>query len=136
MPVKQIYTMLHTNGTLVEGERAQKLMMTGLNYLSFSFEVIRNGSDYQKYLINIIDFLKTKSKEKKPFTFIEVIGMKSSVDKIDNIRLMFRNINLNLFRIRQFANWGELQYENLTFEEVKDVPIYPCEFPYYLMAIH
>ncbi len=122
--------MLHTNGTLVEGERAQKLMMTGLNYLSFSFEVIRNGSDYQKYLINIIDFLKTKSKEKKPFTFIEVIGMKSSVDKIDNIRLMFRNINLNLFRIHQFANWGELQFENLTFEEVKDVPIYPCEFPY------
>ncbi len=131
-----IYTMIHTNGILVKGERAQKLLTSGLDYLSFSYEAIRNENNYQKNINNILTFLKMKSKKEKPFTAIEVIKMKNSVDNIDNVRLMFKNTNLNLFRIRQFANWGESQFDNLSSSEVKDTPVYPCEFPFQLMGIH
>jgi radical SAM protein with 4Fe4S-binding SPASM domain len=78
-----IHTRLHTNATLLDEERAQALLQSGLDFLSFSFEgyskaiyeQIRRNAVYEATLENIQRFLATKKSagRRKPYTVLQVI---------------------------------------------------------------
>ena len=65
---KGIRTRIHTNATLMNKELDRNMILAGLGLISFSFdgytkeiyEKNRNGANFEKSLVNIIDFLKVK----------------------------------------------------------------------------
>ncbi|MCJ7579682.1 MAG: radical SAM protein [Candidatus Aminicenantes bacterium] len=119
---KGLFTRLHTNGSLLTEELAHKILESGLDRLSFSFdgfdkaayESTRVGGNFEKTLQNIIRFLEIKKekKSKKPNTSIEVIHFE------DNLRLQakndfeakFKDLQLDSFVIKDLHNWaGEMK---------------------------
>ena len=78
-----VFTKLHTNGTKLDGEKAQAVLDSTLNLISFSFdgferetyERYRVGGHFETTLENIVRFLRMKKErgQKNPFTVIEVM---------------------------------------------------------------
>ncbi len=65
---KGLLTQVHTNANYLDAKRAEKIIESGLDAISFSFdgetredyEAIRVGGDFEKTLVNIIRFLELK----------------------------------------------------------------------------
>lgn len=76
-------TQVHTNATILDEKRALKLLDSGLDSISFSFdgenaedyEAIRVGSQFESTLANIIRFLELKKErgQRNPFVTFQVI---------------------------------------------------------------
>ncbi len=76
-------TQVHTNATILDEKRSAKLLNSGLNSISFSFdgenaedyEAIRIGSKFEDTLQNIISFLTMKKERglSNPFVTFQVI---------------------------------------------------------------
>lgn len=142
---KNLFTRVHTNGSLLTEEMSQKIISSCLDHLSFSFdgynkeqyEKIRIGGDFNKTVNNIVRFLeiKRKSHAKKPTTAIEVISFSSS--KKENLTYekkiflsRFKDLALDTFVIKKLHNWGgELKKNHLQ----KEYSI--CTFPWNALTI-
>lgn len=121
---KKIRTLLHTNGTVLDEEKSRKLIETGLDVLSFSFdgydkrtyESIRVNGDFEKTVNNIQRFLQIKKelKSKKPYTILELINFPNSEFKTDLAKReeflkKFSSLPLDKLVVKEFHNWaGEL----------------------------
>ncbi|MBE0460628.1 MAG: SPASM domain-containing protein [Candidatus Aminicenantes bacterium] len=118
---KNLFTRLHTNGSLLTEEMSQKIIASRLDHLSFSFdgynkeqyEKIRIGGDFNKTVNNIVRFLeiKRKSHAKKPTTAIEVISFSpSKKEKLAYEKKIFlsrfKDLTLDSFVIKNLHNWG------------------------------
>jgi len=140
-----IYTKLHTNGSLLTEDLSYKMIRSGLDRLSFSFdgfkketyEKIRVGGNFNKTVKNIKKFLETKKSlgSKKPYTVIEVINfdrfsakeLKKEKEKFLN---EFKNLPLDDFVAKELHNWaGEIEKEGKKNKYSK------CPFPWNAMII-
>lgn len=147
-----IKTRIHTNATLLNPELSRKIILSGLDLISFSFdgytkktyEKNRIGASYEKSLNNIIDFLRIKKelKSKKPFTIIQVMEfndestMKETMEQKKKFLKKFRNLPLNKLTVRSPHNWGGLLKQKALgkrYEENKR--IISCTFPWYSLTI-
>lgn len=76
--------MFNTNGTLLTKELSEKLILSGITKLSFSldaftkktYDKIRIGSNFDKVMKNIDDFLKVRKKLKKKVPLFKVTFLK------------------------------------------------------------
>lgn len=143
---RQMYTRLHTNGSLLTEEKSRLIIGSGLDRLSFSFdgydketyENIRKGGNFERVLDNIINFLKIKkeSLSKKPAAAIEVIdfGNKKEGDSTrarEEFRRKFDNLPLESFVIKGMHNWaGQIEKDR----EGKKYTV--CPFPWNAMIIY
>ncbi len=111
-----ILTCIHTNATLLDENISEKLILSGLDKIFFSFdsynkndyEKNRKGSDYDKTLSNIINFLqiKKKLKAKKPAAILLLMdlailnkdskNLNSKYKKTKIFNSIKRNINANI----------------------------------------
>lgn len=76
-------TQVHTNATIMDEKRSAKLLDSGLDSISFSFdgenaeeyEAIRVGADFDQTLGNVLQFLRMKKERssRSPFVFFQVI---------------------------------------------------------------
>jgi len=118
---KNLSIRLHTNGSLVTEEISHRLIKTGLDRLSFSFdgydrktyEKIRKGGDFQKTTANIVRFLEIKkaAQAKKPKVAIECIdfGPEKQDDqtaKKEKFSSLFRDLPLERLVIKPVHNWA------------------------------
>ena len=147
-----IKTRIHTNGVLLNKELSRKMILSGLNLISFSFdgytentyEKNRIGAKYQKTINNITDFLKIKKelRSKTPFTIIQVMEFDedlSSEDfqkQKDGFAKRFKDLPLEKIVIRSPHNWGGL----LDIEGIKKIDrdksrIIPCTFLWYSLTV-
>jgi len=142
----QIYTRLHTNGSLLNEEISRLIIHSGLDRLSFSFdgydketyESIRKGGDFEKVLNNIVNFLKIKKKtrSKKPLTAIEVIDFNDKMKgKLSGSRekflSQFKNLPLDGIVIKAMHNWaGQIE------KEKKSKKYTVCPFPWNALIIY
>ncbi len=118
---KNLSVRLHTNGSLLTEEISRRLIETGLDRLSFSFdgydpqtyERIRRGGDFQKTTENIIRFLEMKkeTRTKKPKAVIECIDFEP--EKKDDLRSakktfqgLFQSLPLGRLVIKPVHNWA------------------------------
>lgn len=127
---KGIKVYLDTNGTLLNEEKSLKLLDSGIDYLSFSFdgydketyEKIRVNAKFEVTLKNIINFLKMKKElgKKKPYTAIQTIIVKSnekeSLDKKREFLKNFEGLPLNEHVVRYAYSWAGVISED---DEVK-----------------
>jgi radical SAM protein with 4Fe4S-binding SPASM domain len=141
----RLYTRLHTNGSLLTEDAARKIVASGLDRLSFSFdgynretyESIRVGGDFDKTITNIVRFLEIKkeSGSKKPETAIEVINF----DKLsqpefararEDFHKRFVDLPLDSFVMKELHNWaGEIDKD-------QDKNAYSvCPFPWNALVI-
>ena len=118
---KNLIVKFHTNGTLLDEEKAYKLIESGITQFSFSFdgydkdtyENIRVNGDFDKTVGNILQFLeiKKKLKSKRPYTILELINFPDRRIKSNKIQRKeflnrFKGLPLNRLEIKEFHNWG------------------------------
>jgi sulfatase maturation enzyme AslB (radical SAM superfamily) len=121
---KGLTVKFHTNGTLLDEEKAYQLIESGIDQFSFSFdgykketyERIRVGGNFDKTVNNIIRFLEIKKKlgSKKPFTILELINFPEENIRHDRegrkkFLRHFQGLPLDKLEIKELHNWaGEI----------------------------
>ncbi|MFC2165150.1 radical SAM/SPASM domain-containing protein [Acidobacteriota bacterium] len=118
---KGVRTKLHTNGTLLDEKKAQLIIDSGLDQISFSFdgydretyESIRVNGDFEKTVRNIVRFLEIKKerRSKKPYATLELINFPDSRIKSDSqsrkdFLRHFKGLTLNKLIIKEYHNWA------------------------------
>ncbi|MEK6813493.1 MAG: radical SAM protein [Nitrospirota bacterium] len=143
---KGIRTKLHTNGAAIDAEKAEAVVRSGLDYLSFSFdgfekeayERIRVRGSFEKTLGNIVEFLRVKKSlgSRKPYTVIEVIDFPSMGNVDPDARRLFverfRDLPLDELRIKAPHNWAGSYDASKVPSKRRFVP---CTFPWFALVI-
>lgn len=142
---KKLIVKFHTNGTLLDEEKAHKLIESGVDQFSFSFdgydketyESIRVNGDFDKTLGNIIRFLEIKKelKSKKPHTILELINFPDRRIRSDKAQRKafldrFKGLPLDRLEIKEYHNWaGEMQAKK------KRKNYAPCTFLWHALIV-
>lgn len=139
-----IKTRLHTNATLLNEEKSERIIDAGLDFLSFSFdgyekseyESIRINATYEKTIENIKRFLTIKKKKgvSHPYVTFTVIEFRdhSPKERAEFLK-QFSGLPLDAVRIRKPHNWGG-EFHEASGNDNKDVFL-PCTFPWYSLTI-
>jgi radical SAM protein with 4Fe4S-binding SPASM domain len=143
---KGLQTKLHTNATQLNEEKSIKLLESGLDFVSFSFdgynketyEKMRIGANFEQTLENMILFLRLKKKfgKKKPYTvlqFLDIPNLEVDVANKKKIRDKFNSLPLDEIREIIAHNWGgnvELDKKPPNFKLNRS-----CTFPWYSLTI-
>lgn len=122
---KNLIVKFHTNGTLLDEQKARKLIESGIDQFSFSFdgydketyESIRINSNFDKTVGNIIRFLEIKKelRSKRPYTILELINfpdyqIRSNKSQRKEFADRFKGLPLDRLEIKEFHNWaGEVE---------------------------
>tara|TARA_Y100000310_G_scaffold344861_1_gene460080 strand:- start:1730 stop:2752 length:1023 start_codon:yes stop_codon:yes gene_type:complete len=134
------FTMLNTNGNLIDQKKAEMILDSGLDYLSFSldgatketYEKIRVGGNYEETLNNMVNFLELKKErqQRKPFVNIEMIHMKDTEDEVSKFRETFSKLPADNVGIKRLNNWaGEVVVEGEMKRVTTDMScIHPWSF--------
>jgi len=116
-----IFTKLHTNGTKLDEEKAQAVLDSTLDLISFSFdgfeketyERYRVGGHFETTVENIVRFLQMKKErgQRKPFTVIEVMDFPDgngafSKEKRQAFEKRFGDLPLDWMIIKKPHNWA------------------------------
>lgn len=143
---KGLKTRLHTNATLLTGENSDRLLDSGLHYISFSFdgyeketyEEIRKGASFERTYSNLIEFLRKKKGRgaKRPFTVLQVIEVWNEPRKIKNEKRglfmeAFNGLPLDRLSIRVPHNWAGSYGGGSAGNRVSSL----CTFPWYSLTI-
>ncbi len=148
---KGVRTRIHTNATLLNKELDRKIILAGLDLISFSFdgytrkvyEKNRSGAKFEKTLSNIVDFLKVKArlKSKKPYAIVQVMQDdkalprdEASGQKRDFLKY-FKNLPLDRLVIRTPHNWGGLIKINEEPRGKFRNRRTACTFPWYSLTV-
>jgi len=143
-----LYTRIHTNGTIMPEGYAEKIIESGLDELSFSFddirkdvyEKIRVNASYEKTLANITKFLKKKKELRSgtPYTIIQHIQLKdfdyNDCDK-DRYRQIFKDLPVDKFHQIYTHNWSGACTSSF-IEKYDDKPAkIPCDALWFRLAV-
>jgi MoaA/NifB/PqqE/SkfB family radical SAM enzyme len=140
---------LHTNATLMDEQRARRLLGSGLDFLSFSFEgfsketyeSVRANASYEITLSNIERFLelKARSKQRLPYTVLQIIqvdpaGRAGNFDvRLNQLRRIFASHpGLNEFKVIPLHNYGG-KVAGVTRERATNYT--PCTFLWYAIYV-
>ena len=120
-----IVTKFHTNGTLLDEEKARRLLVCGLDQFTFSvdgydkatYESIRVNGVFEKTMGNIRRFLELKREAgaKKPTTILELIDFPDVYRRVDPATKkaflgQFKGLPLDHIRVKELHNWaGEVE---------------------------
>ena len=145
-----IKTTLSTNASLLTPDLSQKILEAGLDAIYFSFdgcsaeiyEKVRAGSDFNKTLANIINFLKLKDKLKKKTSaelqilIMDQAGRRDYEKNIVGFKEKFRGLPLNFIQTRQPSTWGTNLADTNKYEFKKlGINYSPCSYLWCSMHI-
>jgi radical SAM protein with 4Fe4S-binding SPASM domain len=144
---KGLHTKLHSNATQLTEDKSIKILESGLDFVSFSFdgynketyEKMRVGANFEKTLNNITSFLELKKKfgKKKPYTILQFLDFQDAkIDVSVKNKMHDRFQSLPLDEIREIVahNWGG----NVELNQKKKDPSLKnksCTFPWYSLTI-
>jgi len=140
----RIYTQLHTNATLLTQRKSHEIIMSGLDFISFSidgydkksYERIRVGACYEQTVENIRGFFEIKKnlKKKRPQVAIELIDFFDE-KKLENHMgwNALKRIGPVKWIIKKPHNWaGGIGSDRIrTISTKKSV----CTFPWYSLTV-
>ena len=144
---KGLKTKLHSNATQLTEQKSIKLLDSGLDFVSFSFdgytketyEKMRVGANFDSTLRNIIRFLELKKEQgkSKPFTvlqFLDFPDLEVDIEVKNKMHDKFRSLPLDEIREIPAHNWGgnvELSQKNSNLSQSNNI----CTFPWYSLTI-
>ncbi len=149
---------LETNATLLDRAKAEEIIRSGLDFISFSFdgytksayEKIRKGGEYEKTRSNILGFLDAKKEigSRKPYTLIQVIETEASASnkrQRADFTMRFKGLPISDFRIIKPHRFGGKIDQDITGSdyaysgEVKSsflkVKYLPCPYLWFTLTI-
>lgn len=140
-------TKMHSNATRLTEEKSIKLLESGLDFVSFSFdgytketyEKMRVGANFDLTLSNIVRFLELKKEfgKSKPYTVLQFLDFPDSKIDIEvkkKLREKFQSLPLDEIREIPAHNWGgnvELRKKNFDPSQTNNI----CTFPWYSLTI-
>jgi radical SAM protein with 4Fe4S-binding SPASM domain len=142
-----VFTKLHTNGTMLDPQKAQAVLDSALGLISFSFDGLeketyeryRVGGHFETTLENIVQFLRRKKerRQKRPLTVVEVMdfpdaGGAFSREKQREFARYFEGLPLDRVIIKKPHNWAgnvDVGGGSSTRGWV------PCTFPWHSLVI-
>jgi radical SAM protein with 4Fe4S-binding SPASM domain len=143
-----IRVVLHTNGCLLNDERARALIDAGLHEISFSFDALdpgeyeqrRAGANYEKTLRNIIQFLEIKKLKntRHPRVDIQCIDFRGNVPRqtLRDFKALFKGLPVDQVKIIPAHTWAGAFKDDETLKPTgKSGEYWPCKFPWSSMAI-
>ncbi|MFN7950963.1 MAG: radical SAM/SPASM domain-containing protein [bacterium] len=147
-----IRTRIHTNATILNTERVDRLLDAAPDLLSFSFdgydkatyERNRVNGKFEKTLAHIEGFLRARQGRgaEKPYTVFQVIEMEDMKtpeqrEKGAKLEEHLRGLGLDKFYRKRLHNWaGHVTVEDdVTWAEGMGRGYVPCTFPWYAMTI-
>jgi radical SAM protein with 4Fe4S-binding SPASM domain len=115
-----LVTRFHTNGTLLDEDKARRLIASGLDQFAFSFdgfdaetyERTRVNAEFEKTVGNIVRFLEIKKElgARKPVTLVELIDMpglrESSTRSRAAFEARFKGLPLDRIVVKEYHNWA------------------------------
>jgi radical SAM protein with 4Fe4S-binding SPASM domain len=114
----KVQVRIATNGTLLDTDLARDLILSGLDYISFSFdgpdretyESIRRGAKYEETLENILNFtrLRRELDSKTPQVNVEIISMKATEAKLEQFIQYFKRLPIDAIFVKRFSHWAGL----------------------------
>jgi len=139
-------TMIHTNATLLTNKMSEKLLRSGLTYLSFSFdgcdkktyESLRIGASFESVKSNIETFLEMKDrlKNRLPVTSIEIIKLKQTAGNLDGFLSFWKAKGADSLSIREGMTWiGSVPDYRSDDIFVQTLGLKPCHFPFLHSAV-
>lgn len=135
----QVKVSLNTNATLLDRDHAEKLLKSGISYISFAFdgfnknmyEKARRGAEFERTLENIIGFLRIKKERrlKKPYTVLSMleleVGEFTQEEKTGFIK-KFENL-IDKIHFREANSWGNLLKDTQDFTYKRfEGECFPC----------
>jgi radical SAM protein with 4Fe4S-binding SPASM domain len=147
-----IRTRIHTNATVLDAKRTERLLDAAPDFLSFSFdgydketyEGNRVNGKFEPVLRNIESFLVAKKGRaaKKPYTVLQVIEMDDMRTpeqraKGEVLEARLRAVGLDKFYRKRLHNWAgsvEVEHDALWAEGMGRGYV-PCTFPWYALTI-
>lgn len=142
---RDLGTRIHTNATILDPKRTERLLDAGPDLVSFSFdgydketyESVRIGGIYEETLENIRHFLSEKRRKgrKKPYTVIQIIEPPDA-DRVylENLQAFGRTMRregLDKFYIKKPHNWAG----NAPGSHGSRANYLVCTFLYYAMTV-
>lgn len=133
---KRIYTLLSTNATLLDADRTEALLDSGLDYLIIAFdgttpevyEQYRVGADFEKVRAHILHFLKRKVQLKsRTGVALQMVRLPANRHQVGDYRKMWRLPGVDAVRVKE----DEICVEGVGLEERKHQPARrknPCYF--------
>jgi len=148
----KIKTSLYTNAVLLTAELSQRLVKSGLDLITFSFdgytkevyEKNRSGAVFEETLENIIGFLKEKKRLglKKPLAHLLTMEYDADTSPaefaLQKKEFIKRFIDLPLDRLitRNPHNWGgSLDTQNMLKAKKDGSKFIACTFPWYALVV-
>lgn len=139
-------TRFHTNGTLLDEEKAERLLAAGPDLISFSFdgfskelyEKIRLGAVFEKTLANILRLaiLRKARGLKKPYIVIEKIRFKHSIAQPDQQQAAETARRLLAAGVDEIIEKEEYTWADESAPEAaRPRPGSVCTFPWYAAVI-
>jgi radical SAM protein with 4Fe4S-binding SPASM domain len=138
-------TRIHTNATILDRDRTERLLKAEPDLVSFSFdgydkdtyESVRRGGVFEETFSNITQFLALKREQNRqhPYTVIQII-QPPDTDEAFLRRLwafgdQFRQLGLDKFYVKQAHNWAG----NAPGESIDMHGYTPCTFLYYSLTV-
>lgn len=145
---KGIPCRIHTNATRLSASLSKRILNTGLDVLSFSFdgykaplyEKNRYPAKFEETLENIKQFLlmKQESKKRKPITVLQMMGVGENHPgpELKELVSSLKSLGLNRLVFRQPHNWGGAIPLSLDSPREPQKPLFACTFPWYALIVY
>lgn len=142
---RNMATRIHTNATLLDAPRAQSLLKSGPDLVSFSFdgydketyESVRIGGQFDEVFENIRYFLSEKKRLglTKPYSVMQIIEPSDVsgqyLEKLARFGTTVRELGLDKFYVKKSHNWAGNAPGSYSLSKQYVI----CTFLYYSMTI-
>lgn len=136
-----------TNGTLLDRERCEKIVDSGIDVLQFSlnagsaesYKWLTGRDDYERLCKNLETLAEVKRERNATHlhTFTHIIGIKELAHEFDSFLERWRGI-VTTVHVRNFGNWaGTVDENQVTPAEHQNIPEerYPCAWPFFASKV-
>jgi MoaA/NifB/PqqE/SkfB family radical SAM enzyme len=117
-----IYTVVSTNGTLLDEDRGRRLLDSGVDNLIIAFdgttpevyEKYRRGASFEKVRFNILRFLEMKKQRQEgPFVVIQMVRLPDNAHQTEDFRRMWSIDGVDEARVKE----DEIVIEGVALDE-------------------
>jgi len=112
---KRIIVGITTNGTLIDGQMAKKLVDYEIDYIIISvdgataetFERIKVGAKFEQVIGNTVNLIKARGERKKPMILFHFTGTNDNIHELPQVVELAEDIGVDIVEAQDTHFWGD-----------------------------